>query len=172
MKVYLGLGSNIEPEEHITAGLRDLVTQVGALDASGVYQSAAVGFDGPSFLNLVVGFETTLSLADLRARLREIEIAHGRPENASRNSSRTLDIDILLYGDFCGYFDAIELPRPEIHYNAFVLRPLAELSPDLAIPSTDITLGELWSRFDQKRQPLIAYPFQFEGRYLPSVLTT
>lgn len=171
MKVYLGLGSNIEPEHHIDSGLRNLVTVFGPLEASGVYESAAVGFDGPSFLNLVVGFETDLTLADLRAQLRAIEIAHGRPENASRNSSRTLDIDILLYGDFCGYFDAIELPRPEIHYNAFVLRPLAELTPTLAIPSTNITLGELWSRFDQERQPLISRSFHFNGRYLPAVLT-
>jgi 2-amino-4-hydroxy-6-hydroxymethyldihydropteridine diphosphokinase len=171
MQVYLGIGSNIDPEPNIKAGLRDLVNVFGALDASNVYESAAVGFDGPSFLNLAVGFETDFALADLRAQLRAIELAHGRPENASRNSSRTLDIDILLYGDFCGYFDSLELPRPEIHYNAFVLRPLAELTPTLAIPSTNITLGELWSRFDQQRHPLISRSFQFNGRCLPAVLT-
>ena len=84
--------------------------------------------------------------------------------------ARALDIDILLYGDYCGFYEQIELPRPEIHYNAFVLRPLAELAPDRTLPNINISLNELWQRFDQAKQPLIRIPYIFRGLELPAQL--
>lgn len=170
MKVYLGIGSNIKPEQSITAGLEALCKEFGALQASAVYESDSVGFSGPRFWNLAVALDTDAALLDLQNCLRAIEYCHGRPENAVRNSSRALDIDILLYGDYCGFYEQIELPRPEIHYNAFVLRPLAELAPDRTLPNINISLNELWQRFDQAKQPLIRIPYIFRGLELPAQL--
>jgi 2-amino-4-hydroxy-6-hydroxymethyldihydropteridine diphosphokinase len=76
----------------------------------------------------------------------------------------------LLYGDYCGFYEQIELPRPEIHYNAFVLRPLAQLAPNRALPNVNIPLGELWQRFDQAKQPLVRIPYVFLGVELPGNL--
>ena len=170
MKVYLGIGSNIAPADSIASGLQALRDEFGALQASGVYESDSVGFNGPRFWNLVVALDTDLELLALQDRLRAIEFQHGRPENAVRNSSRALDIDILLYGDYCGFYEQIELPRPEIHYNAFVLRPLAELAPERALPNINISLDELWQRFDQAKQPLMRVSFVFQGLELPAML--
>lgn len=170
MRVYLGIGSNIAPADSIASGLQALRDEFGALQASSVYESDSVGFDGPRFWNLVVALDADLGLFDLQDRLRAIEYLHGRPENAMRNSSRALDIDILLYGDYCGFYEHIELPRPEIHYNAFVLRPLAELAPNRALPNINISLGELWQRFDQAKQPLVRIPYVYLGVELPGNL--
>ncbi len=170
MKVYLGIGSNIAPRESIASGLAALREEFGQLEASSVYESESVGFTGPRFWNLVVSINTALDLLPLQDRLRAIEYTHGRPINAARNSSRALDIDILLYGDYCGFYEHLELPRPEIHYNAFVLRPLAELAPDRALPNINISLRELWQRFDQAKQPLARIPYVFCGVELPAIL--
>jgi len=130
VEVFLGLGSNIDPIPSLRAGLAILRKEYGVLECSSVYESAAVGFEGPAFLNLAVKMVTALPLADLIRGLRHIEYQFGRPLSATPFSSRRLDIDILLYGDKVGEFSKVILPRPEILYNAHVLVPLAELIPD------------------------------------------
>lgn len=168
MRVYLGFGSNIDPVASIQAGLDALQAVEPNFHTSSVYQSDSVGFVGAPFLNLVVALDTGLTLEALHQSLREIEFRFGRPEQPTRNSSRRLDIDILLYADCVGHFGFVELPRPEIHYNAFVLKPLSELAPGLALPNTDITVGELWERFDQAKQPLHKVAFVYRGALLPA----
>ena len=147
-RVYLGLGSNIERERYITAGLDALEVLFGHLDISPVYDCAAVGFSGQPFLNLVVGVETALAVGELQKRLRHVEYEHGRPENATRNSARQLDIDILTYDDLVGVIDGVELPRGEILENAFVLRPLADLAPEGVHPGEQRAYAELWAGFE------------------------
>lgn len=154
MKVFLGLGSNQEPEFHIARALDALYLQFGELRISPVYESAAVGFDGANFLNLVVAIETSLLVKDLLQALRTIENDNGRDRSAPRFSGRTLDIDILLYGDAVGEVDGVTLPRPEILTNAFVLRPLADLAADLRHPQSNQTFGDLWRDYDKTRQSL------------------
>ena len=134
-RVFLGLGSNIERERYIVAGLDALARLFGDFEHSSVYDSAAIGFDGAAFLNLVVVLETPLSVADLALQLRQIEVEHGRPVNASRFSARQLDIDILTYDELVGVVDGVVLPRGEILENAFVLQPLAELAPTRRHPA-------------------------------------
>ena len=95
--VFLGLGSNIERERYVVAGLDALQRLFGEFEHSSVYDSAAIGFDGQAFLNLVVAVETDLSVAVLARQLRQIEVEHGRPANATRFSARQLDIDVLTY---------------------------------------------------------------------------
>jgi 2-amino-4-hydroxy-6-hydroxymethyldihydropteridine diphosphokinase len=162
-RVYLGVGSNIERERYITAGLDALAALFGDMDISPVYESAAIGFDGQPFLNLVVGVNTDLSLADMAKRLRHIEYEHGRPENATRFSSRQLDIDILTYDDLVGVIDGVELPRGEILENAFVLRPLADLVPEARHPENNVAYAELWKRFE-KAQDIHQVTLLWRGR--------
>ncbi|MCB1699017.1 MAG: 2-amino-4-hydroxy-6-hydroxymethyldihydropteridine diphosphokinase, partial [Halioglobus sp.] len=117
--VFLGIGSNIERERYIVAGLDALANLFGELALSSVYDSQAIGFSGQPFLNLVVGIATELSPGELSRRLRHIEMEHGRPANATRYSPRHLDIDILTHGQLTGKVEGVELPRAEILENAF-----------------------------------------------------
>lgn len=160
MKVYLGLGSNQKPEFHIHQALDALYQQFGVLRISPVYESAAVGFSGDNFLNLVVEITAELSVGELLQTLRNIENQNGRNRAAPRFSGRTLDIDILLYGNAVGVVDGVKLPREEILENAFVLRPLADLAPDLVHPQIKLTMAELWQKYDKSRQRL--WPVTFD----------
>ncbi|NCF20482.1 MAG: 2-amino-4-hydroxy-6-hydroxymethyldihydropteridine diphosphokinase [Haliea sp.] len=163
-RLYLGVGSNIERERYITAGLDALQGLFGELALSSVYDGAAVGFHGQPFLNLVVGVDTALGVGELARRLRHIEVEHGRPANATRFSSRQLDIDILTYGADTGVIDGVELPRGEILENAFVLCPLAELAPQEIHPVEGRSYSELWRAYDRASQPLKKVAFQWRGR--------
>ena len=167
-KVYLGVGSNIERERYITAGLDALQQIFGELALSSVYESAAIGFDGQPFLNLVAGVTTDLGVGELYRRLRHIEIEHGRPENATRFSPRQLDIDILTYDALTGLVEGVELPRGEILENAFVLCPLAELAPDEMHPVIERSYRNLWEAYDRASQPLDKVDFEWRGRPISS----
>ncbi|GAB5452587.1 MAG: 2-amino-4-hydroxy-6-hydroxymethyldihydropteridine diphosphokinase [Halioglobus sp.] len=164
--VYLGLGSNIERERYLTAGLDALLRLFGEPALSSVYDSAAVGFDGQPFLNLVARIETTMALEELARTLRHLEIEHGRPENATRFSPRQLDIDILTYDDLVGDFQGVILPRQEIVENAFVLCPLAELAPEAQHPVVKRSYAELWQAFEQSAQPVSRVDFSWRGRWI------
>lgn len=161
--VYLSLGSNINRYHHIKAGLDALADRFGALTVSTVFESEAVGFSGDNFLNLVVGIETDLSVAQLSACLKRIEAAHGRERSAPKFSARTLDIDILTYDDWVGVHAGIRLPRPEITENAFVLQPLAEIAPTQLHPQLQISYAELWRRYDTSAQRLWPVEFHWRG---------
>ena len=129
-QVFLGLGSNLEREKNIRAGLLALKDVFGDLTLSQVYESESVGFKGSNFYNLVVSLQTDLTIAELSNRLKKIEDENGRVRTGPKYSPRTLDIDILTYGDFVGVEAGVDLPRAEIIENAFVLLPLAELAPN------------------------------------------
>ena len=152
--VYLGLGSNIEPAGNLRAGLDWLQQQYGVLETSATYQGAAVGFEGDPFWNLVVRLETDQSPGEMARFLRQLEYRMGRPRNATRFSARTLDIDVLLYGELTGKIEGLELPRAEITENAFVLRPLAELAPALTHPLVERTMADIWQDYPAEYQPL------------------
>ncbi|MCB1706607.1 MAG: 2-amino-4-hydroxy-6-hydroxymethyldihydropteridine diphosphokinase [Halioglobus sp.] len=163
-QVFLGLGSNIERERYITAGLDALQGLFHELAVSSVYDSAAIGFEGQPFLNLVAAVTTDLPLAGLAARLRHIEMEHGRPANATRFSPRHLDIDILTYDDVVGRFGTVTLPREEILENAFVLCPLAELAPERLHPGVKRSYRSLWADYDSGSQRLQKVDFMWRGR--------
>ncbi|MFT5575955.1 MAG: 2-amino-4-hydroxy-6-hydroxymethyldihydropteridine diphosphokinase [Bermanella sp.] len=143
-EVYIGIGSNVAREANIRSGLKALAQEFGDIELSPVYCSEAVGFRGAAFLNLVARFSTALPVLELSQSLRAIERAHGRGDNMPKFSSRTLDLDILLYGDAEGEIDGVVLPREEVLYNAFVLRPLSELAPDGLHPRARKSFLELW----------------------------
>ena len=149
IEVFLGLGSNIRPHENLKSGIQELKRRFIDLEMSPVYQASAVGFKGDDFFNLVCRFVTEVSLAQLASDFRELEFAYGRPEQASKFSARSLDIDILLYGELTGVVNGLQLPRAEILENAFVLRPLADLAPKSIHPTEGRSFAELWNDFAQ-----------------------
>ena len=151
--IYIGVGSNIEPKRHVPLGIRALAAEFAALRLSSVYESAAVGFSGANFYNLVVEAQTERSVEQVVATLKRLEFAHGRAVDARKFSSRTLDLDLLTY-DQRVMSTPVQLPRAEILTNAFVLRPFAELAPDYWHPVAGQTLAQLWQQYDASLQPL------------------
>lgn len=168
-QVFLGIGSNIERERHVTIALDALRDLFGAPALSSVYETPALGFRGDPFLNLVARVHCELGVGALASRLRALEYAHGRPVDAAPNGPRQLDIDILTYGDHVGTIDGVTLPRPEILTSAFVLGPLAELAPEERHPRERAPYRELWQRFDRAAQPIAAVPFRWRGRNLSAL---
>ena len=166
--VYLSLGSNINRHQHILAGLDALENLLGDLVISSVYESKSVGFNGSNFFNLVVGAHTELALADLSEALKRIEDDNGRVRSGPKFSPRTLDIDILTYGNFVGRDQGIELPRAEITQNAFVLLPLAQIAADTKHPQLLTTYADLWRNYDKNSQTLWPIDFVWRGHKISS----
>ncbi len=154
VQIYLGLGSNIDPEENLRLGIRELRQRYGGLTLSAVYESAAVGFEGPDFLNLVIGCETEQGPHEVHEQIEIIHAMAGRQRGEEKFSSRPLDIDLLLYGNQVIDSPPLRIPRADILEYAFVLRPLAELAPELVHPLTGRKLADHWTEFDQASQPL------------------
>ncbi len=154
--VYLGLGSNIEPQKNLGLGLKVLEKRFGQLEKSSVYRSKAYGFDGDDFLNMVVGLETGLPPSEIYDQTEEIQRMAGRDLAARGNSSRALDIDMLLYDDLVVNEPPIRLPRPDVLRFGFVLGPLAEIAPKLLHPETHQSYQDHWDKFDAGRHPITA----------------
>jgi 2-amino-4-hydroxy-6-hydroxymethyldihydropteridine diphosphokinase len=152
--VYVAAGSNVEPQRHLAFALRELEREFGPLSVSGAYRNTAVGFEGPDFINLVVGFRTALGVDPVIERLRAIERRCGRTADAPKWAPRTLDLDILLHGDVVKDEPGRKLPRPDLLRRAYMLGPLAEIAPGLRHPTAGKTIAELWARFDRAAHPL------------------
>ncbi|RUO78199.1 2-amino-4-hydroxy-6-hydroxymethyldihydropteridine diphosphokinase [Idiomarina tyrosinivorans] len=148
-EIFLGLGSNVERQQHLRAGLLSLIAQFGPLRRSRVFESAAVGFAGSPFYNLVVQFQSDLGVAELLRYCKAIEAEHGRHDSDPKYSPRTLDIDMLLVGEEVNASKP-QLPRDEILHNAFVLQPLAELAPMAIHPQRQQSFAELWRQLSRQ----------------------
>lgn len=132
-QVYVSLGSNICAEANICSCTHHLRTHFEKVISSEVYQTPAEGFDGAAFLNSVVGFETSMGIAELRDYLHDLEDLHGRVRSDNKFSSRTLDVDLLLYDKVVMSPDE-NLPHSDILNYPFVLIPLAEIAPEQTHP--------------------------------------
>ena len=155
-QVFVAAGSNVEPERHLALAAGELERAFGEIRFSPWYRNRAVGFEGDDFINFVVGFETSLPVQDVIARLREIETLCGRPREAPKWAPRTMDLDILLYDDLVCE-DAqlkLKLPRPDLLKRAYMLGPMADLAPDVVHPTARVTIGELWAQFDRSAHAL------------------
>jgi 2-amino-4-hydroxy-6-hydroxymethyldihydropteridine diphosphokinase len=143
-EVYVAVGGNVEPRKYLDRALGLLERTFGPLVVSPAYRNPAVGFDGADFINLVVGFPTSLSAAEVRERLQSIETACDRPRDAPKWGPRTMDLDLLLYGEEISDVPGLTLPRPDLVRRAYMLRPLADIAPDLVHPGLGKTMRELW----------------------------
>ena len=153
-RVYLSLGSNLEPRRHLPAAIAELRGRFGELSVSPAYRSQSVGFDGADFVNLAVGLDTDLLPEALNDWLHALEDRHGRRRDGPRYSDRTLDIDIVFYDDLVldgpGH---LRIPRNELQH-AFVLRPIADIAPTFRHPQSGASMAELWAAFPAGREPL------------------
>lgn len=157
-EVFVGIGSNVEPEKHLAQAIGLLRARFGGLRLSPVYRNRAVGFEGDDFLNAVTVFDTALGVAALNESLDAIEVQCGRERGAARFAPRTLDLDLLLYGDVVD--EARRLPRREILEYAFVLKPLMDLAADRHHPVTGKTYAEHWAGFEGGRDGLKSVPLR------------
>jgi 2-amino-4-hydroxy-6-hydroxymethyldihydropteridine diphosphokinase len=146
---YISIGSNIDKDKNIPASLRALEQAFGNLTVSSIYESDPVGFTGDAFYNLIVGFDSDLEVKTVAKQLRQIELDNGRTRDSKKFSARTLDLDLILYGDLVINDGRLQIPRDEIERYAFVLEPLAEVAPTLKHPISHISYAELWEKFDK-----------------------
>jgi 2-amino-4-hydroxy-6-hydroxymethyldihydropteridine diphosphokinase len=162
-RVWLSIGSNIDRERYIRAAISALHRQFGELVLSSVYETPAEGFQGDPFYNLVVGIDTELPPEQLHPLFRAIEDANGRDRSGPKFAARTLDIDMLTYGDAVTERGGKALPRDEILKYAFVLCPLAEVAPDECHPQLGRSYAELWAGFaPAARDGLQRIPFDWQ----------
>lgn len=146
---YISIGSNIDKDKHIPASLKALTERFGQLTLSSIYESEPIGFSGDPFYNLIAGFESNLDVKEIIQQLRQIELDNGRNRDCKKFSARTLDLDLVLYGDLIINDGRIQIPRDEIERYAFVLEPLAEIAGDLRHPVSHIRYADLWGKFDK-----------------------
>ena len=151
---YLGLGSNIDASSNISSGIDALRQAFGRVECSPVYQTPAIGFEGDDFINLVARVETEMSPLELKSFLTGLEDHHGRDRRSPKFSDRTLDIDVLLYDDLYLLSPELSIPHAEILEAAHVLKPLADLAPELIHPICRKSMIELWNEFPRQDQKM------------------
>ena len=145
VRAFVGLGANLgDARNALAAAVQALAAlpDTTQVQRSPLYRSAPVDSSGPDYLNAVVSMRTALAPQVLLGELQRIEITHGR-ERPYRNAPRTLDLDLLLYGDEVIDSEILTVPHPRAHQRAFVLRPLADLAPDTVVPGRGPVLGLL-----------------------------
>jgi 2-amino-4-hydroxy-6-hydroxymethyldihydropteridine diphosphokinase len=153
-RVFVAAGSNVDPEKNLALATREMQRSFPDLRFSPWYRNQAVGFEGADFINYVAGFNSGLSVHDVVARLRDIEELCGRPRGAPKYEPRSMDLDILLYGDLICEEPGLKLPRPDLVRRPFMLGPMADLAPEVMHPTLHVTIGELWRSFDQAAHPM------------------
>ena len=153
--VFVAAGSNVEPEKNLASACAQVTRNWPDAFFSRAYRNAAVGFDGPEFINLVLGFSTAQPLDDVIAQLRDIETRCGRPRSAPKWASRSMDLDVLLFGGRVEKTSEYTLPRPDLLKRPYMLGPMAEIAPDVVHPTVGKTIGVLWTEFDREGHVMV-----------------
>lgn len=156
---FISIGSNIKKELHVPSSLLALRKCFGEIIISSLYETAAVGFEGDDFHNLIVQFDSNLEPKAVAKKLRQIELDHGRTRDSRKYAARTLDLDLILFGDLIISEGRLQIPRDEIEHYAFVLEPLAEIVPDAIHPTLHKSYSQLWKEFDKTdlKQKILAF---------------
>jgi 2-amino-4-hydroxy-6-hydroxymethyldihydropteridine diphosphokinase len=152
---YIALGSNLSgpagtPQASLESAMEALAALGRITARSRFYTTAPVGYtDQPAFLNAAVALETALEPDDLLDHLLQIEQLHGRDRSHGiANGPRTLDLDLILYGNRIVHSERLTLPHPRMHQRSFVLLPLAEIAPDQIHPTLHKSVKELLQTLD------------------------
>ena len=151
--VFIAAGSNVKPEENLRCALHEL-GKCYRMMCSAAYRNKAVGFEGEDFINLVIGLDTNNSVDTVIAHLHQAEEACGRPRNAPKWAPRTMDLDLLLYGDLIR--EDLRVPRADLLKRAYMLRPMAEIAPDVVHPVAKKTMRQLWDEFNASDHEMTA----------------
>ena len=150
VRVYIGVGSNIDKHIHIPQVIEELSAEFGNILVSPIYQTSAEGFSGDDFYNLVIGVDTDLTPFEMRHYLRELEASHGRIRDSKNQFiSRTLDLDQLMYGTMQINQDGVHVPSSDITNYPFVLKPLVDIAGELVHPTLRMSLNKIWQGFDK-----------------------
>jgi 2-amino-4-hydroxy-6-hydroxymethyldihydropteridine diphosphokinase len=157
-QVYVAAGSNVAPEQNLARAVEYLRAEFPGIRFSPWYRNRAVGFAGDDFINLVAGFETARGLPQVLERLHAIELECGRERDAPRWAPRSMDLDVLLFGELVCDEPRVKVPRPDLLKRAYMLGPLAALAPQVVHPTEGRTIGELWQRFDRAAHALEELP--------------
>jgi 2-amino-4-hydroxy-6-hydroxymethyldihydropteridine diphosphokinase len=151
---FVGVGSNVDPEKNILAALPEIESRVQVLEASRFYRNPAIAPDRrerPPFVNGVLKIRTALTPSDLKhGVLCDVERKMQRIRTGDRYGPRTLDLDLLVYGDLEVESDGILLPDPDISVQPFWVVPLAELVPEMRPPNTALSMKELVRTLDTR----------------------
>ena len=153
--IAVSSGSNINRESNIRTSVNEIRARYPRAIFSSVFKSEAVGFKGPYFLNLAATYQSDLGIEDVLSELHRIEDRLGRERSKDEMSSRTIDLDLLLYGDGIFYDDGFDVPRKEILDSAHVLKPLSDILPHMVHPVIGETLGTLWDKTPAPKKALL-----------------
>jgi 2-amino-4-hydroxy-6-hydroxymethyldihydropteridine diphosphokinase len=159
-RAFIGIGSNIGPQDNIREALRRLGQSTRLISISTFYREPAIGRpEEPYFYNGVTAIETDLPPAALKWEvLRPIEAALGRQRGADKYAARTIDLDLLLYGDSVFSDGELTIPDPDIRARPFIAIPLYEIAPDLVLPDARVPIRQVAEQFGaQAMQPLYEY---------------
>jgi len=159
--VYVAAGSNVDPVRHLQLAVRELRQLYPQLKVSPAYRNKAVGFEGDDFVNLVVGFQTSLTPEQVRQQLQQVEAACGRAPDAPKWAPRTMDLDILLFGDLVSNTPGLVVPRPDLIRRPYMLKPMMDIGPDVLHPVSGKSIGQLWREFDSAAHEMTTVPVPF-----------
>ena len=158
---FVGVGSNIDREYHARMAVAELSALGNNIAVSNVYDCASVDFDSARFFNFVVQLDTAMSLPQFSHALREIEVKWGREKEAKKYQDRTLDLDIILFGEQVSSAQP-QIPRDDIYKYPFVIQPLYDLCPDRLIPNDGRYIKDIWLDMDNL-ESLVKVDFLFDG---------
>ncbi len=148
--LHLNVGSNQDRRKNICLALDSLKANFTKITISSLFESPSEGFIGSNFYNIGVNVETDKNINDVVYILHNIENSLGRDRNLPKFSSRIIDLDLVLYDDVVN--DKLNIPRRDILKYAFVLAPLAELSPTALHPQKKLSYLELWNEFQSRKE--------------------
>ena len=146
-RVFVGIGSNINSLENIGRALHALRTDFQSMVYSEGYENPSDGFLGHHFINIVVLFDTNLSLPETLKKLHQIELDLEKDLSAPKYAEKTIDMDLLFFGDLQLSNDRITIPRPEATSKSYYLKPLFDIAPDWIDPVTRTSITDLWNGF-------------------------
>ena len=161
--VYVAAGSNVDASRNLQLALSLLRNVYTPVRISPAYSNKAVGFSGDDFINLVVEFSTRDAVAEVRRQLQLIEAKCGRPLNAQKWAPRTMDLDILIYGEVISNEPGLILPRPDLVRRPYMLRPMADIAPEALHPTLHRSMRELWEAFDSNGHEMLEVALPLAG---------